>query len=282
MTTAHRATWVTAKGSEEQGGTRYFVPSQQRSVKDAPGYLTLKTRTSDQASAEALRRRDLKAELFARELSYLEEKKQKDIEAGVVAPDYALLVPTSGRPSKRDAHPENNLALEGSEPPEKVRRLETHADDVDSDEDEDDAAAAGGGGAAVARASLPASTANANDDDDDDDDDDGDDDSDDDDEDETAALLAELERIKKERAAEAAKREADERAAAEAQAEASMIGGNPLLQGEGDASFAIGRRWDDDVVFRNQARDVPQHGKRFINDTTRNDFHRRFLAKYIQ
>merc|ERR1712146_399324 len=39
---------------------------------------------------------------------------------------------------------------------------------------------------------------------------------------------------------------------------------------------ALSRRWDDDVVFKNQARDEPKLKKRFVNDTIRNDFHRRF------
>jgi len=43
----------------------------------------------------------------------------------------------------------------------------------------------------------------------------------------------------------------------------------------------IKRRWNDDVVFRNQARDEPEHKKRFINDTIRSDFHRSFLKKFI-
>ena len=42
------------------------------------------------------------------------------------------------------------------------------------------------------------------------------------------------------------------------------------------------RRWDDDVVFRNQTRTEPKKPRRFVNDTVRSDFHRRFLAKYIQ
>lgn len=98
-----------------------------------------------------------------------------------------------------------------------------------------------------------------------------------------------------------------------------------------DASFALKRRWDDDVVFRNQvglrfatrqgrglqgcwrtsapclvagvlccgdvadsvrptpcashvrqARGEPKAQKRFINDTIRNDFHRRFIDRYIK
>ena len=61
--------------------------------------------------------------------------------------------------------------------------------------------------------------------------------------------------------------------------------GNPLLQGGSAAaggSSKLKRRWDDDVVFRNQARNEPETKRRFINDTIRNDFHRRFLNKFIQ
>ena len=38
----------------------------------------------------------------------------------------------------------------------------------------------------------------------------------------------------------------------------------------------------DDVVFKGQARTEPETKKRFVNDTIRNDFHRRFLTKYIK
>ena len=41
-------------------------------------------------------------------------------------------------------------------------------------------------------------------------------------------------------------------------------------------------RWDDDVVFKNQSREPKKEERRFINDTVRNDFHRKFLSKYIQ
>ncbi|CAL5392453.1 unnamed protein product [Camellia sinensis] len=40
--------------------------------------------------------------------------------------------------------------------------------------------------------------------------------------------------------------------------------------------------WDDDVVFKNQARGESKAPKRFINDTIRNDFHRKFLHKYMK
>ena len=34
-------------------------------------------------------------------------------------------------------------------------------------------------------------------------------------------------------------------------------------------------RWDDDIVFKNQARDEPELKKKFVNDTVRSDFHRK-------
>lgn len=82
----------------------------------------------------------------------------------------------------------------------------------------------------------------------------------------------------------------------------AVLRGNPLLN---QASFKVKRRyvsmsiielrvclgfgtlslmcrWDDDVVFKNQARDEPTLKKRFVNDTIRSDFHRNFLKKYVQ
>ena len=100
-----------------------------------------------------------------------------------------------------------------------------------------------------------------------------------DDEDETAALMQELERIKKEREEAAAKKEAESKARSDAERKDAMLRGNPLL---GDGGFGVKRRWDDDVVFRNQARTEPAQKKAFINDTIRNDFHKKFINKYVK
>lgn len=51
--------------------------------------------------------------------------------------------------------------------------------------------------------------------------------------------------------------------------------------GSSHSSAVVKRRWNDDVVFKNQARDEPKKKQRFINDTIRNDFHRNFLAKFF-
>lgn len=114
-----------------------------------------------------------------------------------------------------------------------------------------------------------------------DDDSDGSDD-DSDEEDEEAALQAELAKIRAER--EAAKAKADAEAAAEEQSqleEAALVG-NPLLDSGPLTTGKLKRRWNEDVVFRNQAKNEPEQKKRFINDTVRNDFHKRFLNKFIR
>lgn len=105
-------------------------------------------------------------------------------------------------------------------------------------------------------------------------------DDDDDDEDDTEALLAELEQIKKERAEEKLRQELQEQEEQLKVKEAELMRGNPLLNNP--TSFSVKRRWDDDVVFKNQTRGESKTPKRFINDTIRNDFHRKFLQKYMK
>ena len=42
-------------------------------------------------------------------------------------------------------------------------------------------------------------------------------------------------------------------------------------------------RWDDDVVFKNCAKGQDDDKKdRFINDTIRSEFHKKFMSKYIR
>uniref|UniRef100_A0A3N7EL86 Uncharacterized protein n=1 Tax=Populus trichocarpa TaxID=3694 RepID=A0A3N7EL86_POPTR len=112
-------------------------------------------------------------------------------------------------------------------------------------------------------------------------DDDRSDDDDDDDEDDTEALMAELERIKKERAEEKLRQDQLQVAEELKAKEEQLLRGNPLLNNT-TTTFNVKRRWDDDVVFKNQARGETKTPKRFINDTIRNDFHRKFLQKYMK
>jgi protein CWC15 len=130
---------------------------------------------------------------------------------------------------------------------EASKRRKILADALEMDRDDSDDESADGDKAAGADASAEKKPAA------DDDDDDSDDESDD--EDETAVLLRELEKIKRERAADKARQDA----AASAVRDADVATANPLLNlaaalgAETPAgvsttvpgTFAVKRRWDD-------------------------------------
>lgn len=107
--------------------------------------------------------------------------------------------------------------------------------------------------------------------------------------------MAELAKIKKERAEEKARLEAEANEANQADREAEIATGNPLLNLQaalgqspqtpaggsgGGGGFAVKRRWDDDLIFKNQATtlDKPKKGE-FVNDLLRSEFHKKFMQK---
>lgn len=102
---------------------------------------------------------------------------------------------------------------------------------------------------------------------------------DDDDDEDTEELMRELAKIKQERQAEEDARKAQQdKMDSRAKRDEVMLG-NPLMQAEGDLSLK--RKWDDDTVFKNQARTAPKAKQRYINDAVRSDFHKKFLNKYV-
>lgn len=109
---------------------------------------------------------------------------------------------------------------------------------------------------------------------DDDESDSDDDDSDSDDEDEL--LRIELERIKQERA-ETKAREEERLALEEEKAREEQVAfGNPLMN-----PVAIKRKWNEDVVFRNQTKQARKEDS-YVNDLIRSDFHRKFMNRYVR
>ncbi|KAJ1919412.1 complexed with cef1p [Mycoemilia scoparia] len=104
--------------------------------------------------------------------------------------------------------------------------------------------------------------------------------SDDDDDDETEELMRELAKIKRERAEQQARKEQQRLEEEEEENQLKAASGNPLLTQQPD--FSVKRRWDDDVVFKNQASGTDDKPKRrFVNDMLRSDFHRKFMNRYI-
>ncbi|PHH82355.1 hypothetical protein CDD82_6257 [Ophiocordyceps australis] len=99
--------------------------------------------------------------------------------------------------------------------------------------------------------------------------------------DEEAELQRELERVRREREEKKKQAEAEKAREEEDERVRNIALGNPLLNKQ-DSS--VKRRWDDDVVFKNQARGTEDRGKKreFVNDLVRSDFHRRFMSKYVR
>ncbi|RHY28559.1 hypothetical protein DYB32_005880 [Aphanomyces invadans] len=214
----------------------------QFSARDLPAHKKLKTRQMGQGTVEELEGRDLKSELAERERQYQAEK-DKVVD---VAQQKILRLK------------ENKLLLlKGDEWEDRAKEIQSQYDDADDDTRKDDSGS----------------------------DNDSDSDDDDDSEDEEAELMRELEKIKKEREEERLKKEAADRDAEESLRKEEILLGNPLTSQQSKnptGSATIKRKWNDDVVFKNQTRHEPETKKRFINDTIRNDFHRRFLKTYIQ
>jgi protein CWC15 len=111
-------------------------------------------------------------------------------------------------------------------------------------------------------------------------------DDEDSDDDDTAALLAELNKIKRERMQENAKKEAEKQQEDERIRMENILSGNPLLNYTAAApkggNAKVKRRWNDDVVFKNCARTEVDKGPTFINDSLRSEFHKKFMDKYIK
>lgn len=253
MTTAHRPTWKAAVGKASEGGwSAGGNGSAGLSVLDMPAHTKLKFRTGKQVVD---RQKALKESLLKLEKAEKEANKRL-----LQRPDVDEEVEKEGR---------LKLLKQTAEVDEVA--IQKKYNDADASDDD-----SGGGGDGWSDAENDDLDASSSDDDSDDDDSD--------DEDEEAALQAELAKIRAEREAAKKKQEEEEAARNEEKLEEAALLGNPLLASAngGDNSGRMKRRWNEDVVFRNQAKGEPEVKKRFINDTVRNDFHKRFLNKFIR
>ncbi|KAG0317033.1 hypothetical protein BGZ99_006540 [Dissophora globulifera] len=253
MTTAARPTFDPARGKGSQAPTRIY------SSRDLASHTKLKFRQTGQTSQDELNRLDLKAQLLRAEQDHYQQANK--------AAKLASGLSNSFKDDDDDDEPQQKeIAIgEGSteSPLERKRRLLKEAERLDKDDSDDDDSDKGS------------------------DDSDSDDSDSDDDEDDTAELLRELEKIKRERALEKERQEQLQLEEEKKEREAQAAIGNPLLEMPGNSSgpkdFSVKRRWDDDVIFKNQARGMDEKPKkRFINDTLRSDFHRKFMNKYVQ
>jgi len=167
------------------------------------------------------------------------DTEERDLRAELLAAEAAHFAKTKGIPKETASSPPKPRKRELDEPPSddenedpeaKRRRVLEETREIDADSEGEDSESS---------------------------------DEESDEEDETAELMRELEKIKRERAEQKAKEEAEQAKLAQAQREEDIALGNPLLNPK---AFNVRRRWDDDVVFKNQARGTEQKGnKEFVN-----------------
>lgn len=205
-----------------------------------PAHTQLKVRKPGQGGDADPEVRDLRAELLAAEAAHFAKTK------GTSGAEHSAQPNAPGR-TLEDAQTRID-GPEEEEPEAKRRRVLEETRDIDADSDGADS--------------------------------DSSDEDSDDEEDETAELMRELEKIKRERAEQKAKEDADKATQEQEQREEDIALGNPLLNPQ---AFNVKRRWDDDVIFKNQARGTEQQGKKeFVNDLLRSDFHKKFMSKYVR
>ncbi|KKZ64028.1 hypothetical protein EMCG_01689 [[Emmonsia] crescens] len=210
-----------------------------------PAYTLLKTRKPGQGG-DADEKRDLRAELLKAEAAHFAKKGISQDKSAT--PSSAATIEPSVPKRQLENGPSEVENGEMEDPEAKRRRILEETRDIDAD-------------------SIGSES-------------DSSEEESDDDEDETAELMRELEKIKRERAEQKAKEEQEREAQEQEKREVDVARGNPLLNPQ---DFNVRRRWDDDVVFRNQARGTENRGKKeFVNDLLRSDFHKRFMSKYVR
>ncbi|KAH8110423.1 Cwf15/Cwc15 cell cycle control protein [Phellopilus nigrolimitatus] len=261
MSTAHRPTWDPAQAKDVKGGSRQY------SARDVASHTKLKFRQPGQTATSDVAKRDLRAELLSAEHAAREKKRKAE-----------------GRPALEESPaPSTSTAAVEDDETNKRRKLLQEALELDKDDDEDSEAEKGeANGTVVGEEKGEKPT-------EDDDDDDSDEE-----EDDTAELLRELAKIKRERAEEKERLEHEQNATEQKAREEEIATANPLLnlaaalgQQTGvnttaPGTFAVKRRWDDDLIFKNQAVNSDRPSGQFVNDLLRTEFHRKFMAKFIK
>jgi len=259
MSTAHRPTWDPAQARDVKGGSRQY------SVRDMAAHTKLKFRQVGQTSADEVKKRDLRAELLAAEMEARNKKRKAEgkppltIEGKPSVENGEVKVIEDEETNKRRKLLQEALALdkedsESEDENEKTNSKSKEGEEEDESEEESD------------------------------------------EEDDTDELLKELERIKRQRAEEKARLEQEQSAQDAAVREMDIATKNPLLNlaaalGQSPAglnttapgTFAVKRRWDDDLIFKNQAmnaRDKPSG--HFVNDLLRTEFHKKFMSRFIK
>lgn len=261
MTSAHRPTWNSAKGKADPGGAR-TVPSSIVSAKNQPGLLQLKRRSDyeilnnkskDTLREELLLKENKKCAVNDDNTLKLDEDKEKSLQPICLN---QLHDDDEKSDSKESSYSSKSINDEESGSEEDKRSdMKNHGDD---------------------NKNLISSKSNSNNDDESDNNEEEDDS--DNEEDEEEELMREYEKIKKEKEEQKRLKQIEEAERVKSRTPLEILSGNPIYA----QNYSLKRKWYDDTVFKNQAKEEKKPEKRFINDTVRSDFHKKFMYKTIQ
>ncbi|CAH8483676.1 unnamed protein product [Heterobilharzia americana] len=237
MTTAGRPTWDNAKGGRGKWEGDLSALSKQYSVRDLPAHTKLKVRQEGQGRPEDIQGKDFKRALEEKEKRLTQEKSGK---TSINATSQQPAITSAKRPSSAAIMPTMDSNTIGSIKRARADTATTNivpttnldADDPwdeDYDEDQDDVI--------IAKKSVKNKTKHSSDDKNYQNDNNGNDDDDDDKDEEM--LLAELAKIKRERAEEAARQAAERKAAEETIRMENILKGNPLLNSANASEFKV-------------------------------------------
>lgn len=297
MSTAHRPNFDPAKGRASK-----VHLSAQTSKLDIPSYTKLKFRqppsTSTNPSSSSSSsfpsssggggRRDLKRDLALAEWESTNRKRAKAGLQALPPPSLADKADEDGKGGNEEDEEERKR----KEAIQKAIELDRDSSSSSSSSDSDSEEEEGKSNPTKAPASSDSSESDSESEDDDQ-------------EDEQAALLRELEKIRAERLATKQRTSTLNATQSQLSREEEIAHGNPLLnlqnafhpspagQTSADQDFQVKRRWDDDVIFKNQAAASGNTGRGsntaragagagFVNDLTRSDFHKKFMNRYIK
>lgn len=295
MTTAHRPTYNPTRGSNTQGGNKLYVTSQQISSKDLPGNLMLKKRQPGQGTRRDARQIDFKRDLLERENKHnnrgaLVSSLYGDSEDF----SYSYIEGFNNTDSKLLDITSDLLELEE---PKKKQRLESEIGDISeiksqvtsnnniADKNENDYVFMQDKDVEFSDDEESIGNKNKNkhknenkDKDIQSEEEEVVDDEVSEEENSEDELYKEYDKIKRMRDEERRQKEREEADKLKQLTEEQILLGNPLMNN----TYSLKKKWFEDTVFKNQSKTEVKVKKRFVNDTVRSDFHRKFIAKTIQ
>lgn len=319
MTTAHRPTWNSAKGKAEPGGVR-TVASSLVSAKDQNAHMNLKRRNDnplfssrDKLKEELFKRENLLDKQIQLKLKAKEEESlmlktsrvfnNKNIDLKYLAlgngNDRNIINTRNNKKTQdnndlllNEEYSEKNNSIGNNEKYKKINSENKYSnpnndendDDSLKDEDEDyEEIKELQKCYTKTKNDIVNNEEDKNDSEEEEDDDNNEheseeDEEDEDEEDEEEELMKEYQKIKQEKDEKDRLKQLEQTEKIKLRTDEDILAGNPIFAQD----YSLKKKWYEDTVFKNQAKIEKKIENRYVNDTIRSDFFKKFINKAIQ